>query len=105
MDSGDGEVVVAQGLRWQLADGVVSECSAEVGEWNALCKRAGYCRSGCSGLLERLGMELWWLETLRGGAGWIRGGRSSTETFTKCNSTAGHWSLVDVLQLTTVILR
>jgi hypothetical protein len=70
MDSGDGEVVVAQRLRWQLADGVVSECSAEVGEWNALGKRAGYCRSGCSGLLKRLGEELWWLETLER-RGWM----------------------------------
>ena len=45
MDSGDGEVAVAQSLRSRLAVRVVSECSAEgVGEWNALGKRAGYCR-------------------------------------------------------------
>jgi hypothetical protein len=68
---------------------------------DALRKRAGYCRlldeMAGSGHSVAGGWEL--LAGLDGFKRW------STETFTKCNSTAEDWSLVDVLQLRAVILR
>jgi hypothetical protein len=63
-----------------------------------------------SGLLQVVRRDGWeWTlggwKLCRGGAGWIRGKRLSTETFTECNSSAEEWSLVDVLQLSSLILR
>ena len=108
MDSGDGEVAVAQSLRSRLAVRVVSECSAEgVGEWNALGKRAGYCRLfGCFGEVGSSSL----VAGNSGESGLDDGSEasvrsSSTETRSKCNPTAEDWSLVDVLKLTPVILR